>query len=75
MKLNKTLQIFLTLMALWVVTAPDAHAYIDPGSGTLLWQFALAAFFGSLFFIRQAGVWMKRTLQSLWTKIRGTPRA
>ncbi len=30
----------------------DAHAYIDPGSGALLWQALLAACFGALFYIR-----------------------
>ena len=60
---------------LLLVPARNAYAYIDPGSGTLLWQFALAAFFGSLFFVRRAVLWLKTTLQWLWLKIKGSRRA
>lgn len=49
--------------------------YIDPGSGTLLWQFVLAAFFGSLFFVRQAVARAKAVLKSVWTRMRGSRRA
>ena len=55
---------------LLLVPARNAYAYIDPGSGTLLWQFAMAAFFGSLFFVRRASLWLKTTWQSLWLKIK-----
>ena len=75
MKFRQTFALFLAVMAVWVAAAPNAHAYIDPGSGTLLWQFAMAAFFGSLFFVRRAGVWVKMTLKSLWTKVRGSRSA
>lgn len=30
-----------------------AHAYIDPGTGTFLWQVVLSALLGSLFFARR----------------------
>jgi len=33
-------------------TARDAHAYIDPGTGALIWQMLVAAFVGGLFFVR-----------------------
>ena len=72
---RRTGQVVLAVLAVWVVAAPSAHAYIDPGSGTLLWQFALAAFFGSLFFVRRAGLWVKTTLKSFWTKIKGSRSA
>jgi hypothetical protein len=35
-----------------LTAVPDAHAYIDPGSGALLWQALLAVFVGALFYIR-----------------------
>jgi hypothetical protein len=38
---------------MFLVLAPDAHPYIDPGSGALLWQMAVAGFIGVLFYFRQ----------------------
>jgi hypothetical protein len=41
--------------ALILAAAPaPAFAYIDPGSGALVWQIALSAFFGALFIVRRA---------------------
>ena len=36
----------------WMSEAP-LHAYIDPGSGALIWQAILAAFFGGAFYFRR----------------------
>ena len=72
---KKIPHILFVCAILLVVLAPNAYAYIDPGSGTLLWQFALAAFFGSLFFVRRATLWVKTMLKSLWTKIKGSRSA
>jgi hypothetical protein len=41
-------------IVLLVLTPSDAFAYIDPGSGALIWQAALSAFFGALFLARRA---------------------
>jgi hypothetical protein len=55
-------------LTLWVVAflalaaAPDADAYIDPGTGTLAVQALLSAFFGALFFGRKAIRGMLRTV-------------
>ena len=43
---------FVSLSLVFLTALPDAHAYIDPGSGALLWQALLAAFVGVLFYIR-----------------------
>jgi hypothetical protein len=32
--------------AAWLGTGSVVHAYIDPGSGALIWQLLLAGFFG-----------------------------
>ncbi|MCO4746826.1 MAG: hypothetical protein KC912_18665 [Proteobacteria bacterium] len=40
-------------LASLVVLTQDAHAYLDPGTGSLILQGALAAIFGSMFFLRQ----------------------
>lgn len=44
----------VALAVLAGLTVPTtAHAYIDPGSGTLIWQAVLAALFGGMFYIRR----------------------
>ena len=40
----------------------QAHAYGDPGSGALLWQLLLAAFFGGMFYIRRIVSWVRDKL-------------
>lgn len=40
----------------------EAHAYGDPGSGALLWQLLLAAFFGGMFYIRRIVSWVRDKL-------------
>ncbi len=42
-----------TVVLVLSATAP-AHAYVDPGSGTMLWQLLLAAGAGALLFGRRA---------------------
>jgi hypothetical protein len=36
-----------------VVIAPDAYAYVDPGSGALLWQMLVAGVVGAFFSVRR----------------------
>lgn len=43
---------FLVSAALCIGITTDAYAYVDPGSGALLWQALLAAFFGATFYAR-----------------------
>jgi hypothetical protein len=45
------LLVFSAVLAM--ITSSDALAYIDPGSGALIWQALLASFFGALFYIRR----------------------
>jgi hypothetical protein len=42
----------LTLLALWAIE-PGVHAYIDPGSGALIWQAIVAGFVGAAFYFRR----------------------
>ena len=44
--------LFAVLLGLFLTPA-DAQAYLDPGTGSMLLQGALAMFFGSMFFLRQ----------------------
>ena len=37
-----------------------ASAYVDPGSGTLLWQLLLGALVGCSFYIRRVFAWFRK---------------
>jgi hypothetical protein len=50
--------VFLILLAV----PKMASAYVDPGTGTMIWQMAAAAVIGSLFYVKRAVVWMKTHL-------------
>lgn len=44
---------FLAMLALLAILPVNAHAYLDPGTGSYVLQFLLAALFSSLFFIKK----------------------
>jgi hypothetical protein len=48
----------LFLMMIIIVSEDRAYAYIDPGTGSMLWQFLFAAGVGSLFYLRKAIAWV-----------------
>lgn len=48
----------LMVTAMAAVAAPDAQAYIDPGSGTLLWQLLLAGLVGAMFWVQRLRQWL-----------------
>jgi hypothetical protein len=48
------------LMILILTEGKAAHAYIDPGTGSMLWQLLFAAGVGSLFYLRKAIAWVGR---------------
>ena len=41
-----------TSVVICMIITDDGHAYIDPGSGALVWQALLAAFVGVTFYMR-----------------------
>jgi hypothetical protein len=51
--------IVLFLFAVLICAERGAHAYGDPGSGTLIWQILLAASFGFMFYLRRIIVWAR----------------
>ena len=53
----------LFVLFLLVATAPDAWAYVDPGSGMLLWQGLIAAFGVALAFVRRPWAALKNLLR------------
>lgn len=56
--------ILIRVILLWVVLMSNAWAYIDPGSGMLLWQGVIAAVGAVLIFIKNPvqiiKSWVKR---------------
>ena len=46
------LRIVFRIVCCWLVCASSAHAYVDPGSGMLLWQGLIAAVGAVLIFLR-----------------------
>jgi hypothetical protein len=50
------------LVVLLLATPQRAAAYVDPGSGALLWQIAAAALFGCLFLVRRIATWVRSRL-------------
>jgi len=54
---RRIFRLLLLSIAAAVLAERDACAYTDPGSGALLWQAMLAAFFGSLFYVRRFINW------------------
>jgi hypothetical protein len=49
---------FVFLMMILILAEGSAHAYIDPGTGSMLWQLLFAAGVGSLFYLRKAIAWV-----------------
>lgn len=62
--------LLLALIAL-ILLPRDAHAYIDPGTGSLAWQLILSTVLGGTFYAR-------RTIGMVWRsvarRVRGGPQ-
>jgi len=52
----------LAAALLLLATPRAASAYVDPGSGAMLWQLAAAVVIGSLFYVRRLVVWVRKHL-------------
>jgi hypothetical protein len=40
-------------------------AYIDPGTGTLVWQAIMSAFVGAVFYLKKTREWVASAIQKL----------
>jgi len=55
----------LVTLAMWLMATPQpAQAYVDPGSGAMVWQMLAAAAIGSLFYVRKVFTWVRDRLSS-----------
>jgi hypothetical protein len=50
----------LAVLLLIMAVPRPASAYVDPGSGAMLWQLAAASIIGALFYIRRIVTWLHR---------------
>src|SRR5690242_11891169 len=53
----------VTLLLLLLSVPHRANAYVDPGSGAMLWQIAAAAVIGTLFYLRRVTLWLRDRLR------------
>jgi hypothetical protein len=49
----------LSLALLTMAVPQKASAYVDPGTGSMLWQMAAAGVIGSLFYVRRIVRWIR----------------
>lgn len=54
----------LSLLILVMAAPRPAAAYVDPGSGSMIWQLAAAAVFGALFRIKRVASWLRARRKS-----------
>jgi hypothetical protein len=52
-------------MMILILAEGSAHAYIDPGTGSLLWQLLFAAGVGTLFYVHKAIAWIGRLREKI----------
>jgi len=47
------------LAALTMALPRFAHAYVDPGTGSMIWQVAAAAIIGCMFYVKRVAAWIR----------------
>ena len=50
------------IVALLVMSPSMATAYVDPGSGAMIWQIGAAAVLGSMLYVRRITAWFRARL-------------
>ena len=68
---RRTRRVYLSLTIVFLAIASDAHAYIDPGSGALIWQALVAGCIGLLFYIRSIARTVRSWIDHLKQKATG----
>ena len=60
--LVKSLVRLIPVLALIAALPRMAHAYVDPGTGAMIWQLAAAAVIGCLFYVKRVASWLRTHL-------------
>ena len=55
-------------MARDVAVGPNTLGYVDPGSGQLIWQMAVAGFVGALFYLKRVRLFVAKLFARLFHK-------
>lgn len=53
---------------LWTVKKMSLLAYIDPGTGLLIWQSIVAAFVGAVFYFKKTRDWLLGRIRRLFRR-------
>lgn len=61
--LQYSLKISVLCFAIFTATAQPAYCYIDPGSGSMIWQLIVSAFIGMSFYFR-------KSIASIFSKVK-----
>ena len=76
MTFNKRSKMTTVVLVLFYLIFPQrTHAYIDPGTGSLIIQLILASLLGSLFFIRTAIDKIKIFFKNLFSRKKENEKA
>ena len=67
----KTVKITLLVLSFLMASTGQAHAYLDPGSGSYIIQFLLAGLVGSLFGIKTFWLQIKTFIGGLFYRKKG----
>ncbi len=60
----RTKALFFVAILLMITAIPVSHAYTDPVSVTLIWQFLASALVGVLFFFKQIKLWVLKVFKN-----------
>jgi len=52
----------IPVLALLMAWPRTAHAYVDPGTGSIIWQLSATTVIGCAFYVRRAEAWMRSHL-------------
>ncbi len=58
----------VVLVALWAFYPSTAHAYVDPGAGSLVLQVVAASVLGAVFFIKQWYRAVRDAFRAAWAR-------
>lgn len=67
-RLSDLLSLFAAVISLLLLIPGQAHAYLDPGTGSYIFQLVLAAIVGALFAVRIFWGRIKSFFQKLFAK-------